>query len=84
MMEEEKRIRINDHSNQLKKQIAINEEKKMQNKRMSLEEGRKIKDKLYMEKVLLENLKTKKIRELNSYDIPAKYTTELNKKRIII
>jgi len=84
MMEEEKRRVINDHANQLKKQIAINEEKKMQSKRMSLEEGKKIKDKLYMEKMLLKNLKTKKIKELNSYDIPTKYTTELNKKRIII
>jgi len=84
IMDEEKRNRMYDHSNQLKKQIAINEEKKSQSKRVSLEEGRKIKDKLFMEKMVLENLKTRKIAELNSYDIPTKYTSELGRKRIII
>jgi len=84
-MDLEKKARINDHSHQLKKQMAINEEKKNQAKRVSLEEGKKIKDKLFMEKVLLENLKQKKINEMNSYgDIPVKYTAELARKRIII
>lgn len=82
-MEQEKKERINDHADQLKKQIAINEEKKKQGKREFLEEGKKIKDNLSNEKRLLEGIKSDKLTELTSYGIPNKYTAELARKRIV-
>jgi len=80
--ENEKALRVVDHANQLKKQIAINEEKKKQASRELLEEGRKIKEKLANEKGKLENIKSAKLAQLSTYDIPVKYTSELARKKM--
>lgn len=82
--EEEKRARFMEHSEQLKKQIALNEERRKQNAREYLEEGKKMKDKIQNEKYLLEDIKARKLNELQSLDIPTKYATELARKRIVI
>jgi len=83
-MEQEKRARIYDHAEQLKKQMAINEEKHKLSRREFLEEGKKMKDKLMNEKFLLEDIKTKKLHQLVDLDIPGKYTSELARKKIMI
>jgi len=82
--EQQRLTMIKNHANQLKKQIALNEEKNRQDKRDFLEEGKKIKDKLMHEKRVLEQIKTEKIAELKSQNIPAKYQGELAKKKIIV
>ena len=48
------------------------------------EEGKKIRDNLNSQKKLLENIKEKKLDQLNSLSIPGKYTAELAKKKINI
>lgn len=49
-----------------------------------LEEGKKIKDKLNLEKRLIETIKDNKLKDLNDKAIPDKYKTELAKKKIVI
>lgn len=49
-----------------------------------MEEGKKIRDKMLNEKRLLENIKDKKLKQLNDHSIPDKYKAELSRKKINI
>jgi len=80
----EKASKIKEHSNQLKKQIAIHEEKKKQDRKEFLEEGKKVRDKLAMEKRLLEAIKEEKLEELAVIGVEPKYAAELARKKIAI
>ena len=82
-LEEERARMVNEYADQLKKQMTVNEEKKYQTKREVLEEGRKIKQKLQREKILLENIKSRKLEHLMSAEIPVKYASELARKKIL-
>jgi hypothetical protein len=82
LIEEEKNNILKVHSNQLRSQITQNEEVKKQERLDHLEEGRKVRQEQLEEKMRLEQIKKKKIGELNQLGIPKKYTTDLSKKKI--
>lgn len=67
---------------QIRAQIQANEELKRQQRLDYLEEGRKVRQKQEDEKKKLENIKKKKITNLQDLGVPDKYQAELNRKRI--
>jgi hypothetical protein len=83
-LEQEKKSKVREHADELKKQMALNEEKKKQDKRDYLEEGKKVKDNLTKQKRLLEDIKTQKMEHLKENSIPDKYHYDLAKKKIVI
>jgi len=83
-LEQERKGKIKEHADELKKQIALNEEKKKQDKRDYLEEGKKVKDNLTHQKRLLEDIKSNKLQHLKEHSIPDKYHYDLAKKKIVI
>lgn len=70
------------HAEELKKQIIINQEKKKVELRTMLEEGRKVKNMLASERIILDDLKKDKIRELQGLGVDQKFTTQLTRKKI--
>lgn len=81
-IEEEKKEVLKKHSHQLRTQIQTNDEKSKQDRLDYLEEGRKIRQKIDEERHKIEAIKQKKLQELNTLNIPEKYTAELAKKKI--
>lgn len=81
-IEEEKKDVLKKHSQQLRSQIQNNDEKGKQDRLDYLEEGRKIRQKIDEERRKIEAIKQKKLGELNTLNIPEKYTAELAKKKI--
>ena len=81
--QQEKKQKIKEHAEELKKQIILHEEKKGQEKRDYLEEGKKVRDSLFHQKALIEEIKESKLNDLKTYGIPEKYQYDLAKKKII-
>merc|ERR1719333_1705435 len=80
---EEKELR-KVHVNELRAQIAAREERSLQERRDFLEEGNVVRAQISAERRKLENIKARKIGELEKSGVPEKYTAELARKRISI
>jgi len=80
---EEKEMRVA-HSQELRMQIGAREEKAYQERRDFLEEGNSVRASIGSERKKLENIKTRKIGELQKTGVPEKYWAELARKKISI
>ena len=81
-LEEEMTLIRKKHSEQLRAQIQQNEEKKKQDRLDYLEEGRKIRQRIDDENNQLEQIKHKKLKQLNELNIDPKYQAELARKKV--
>lgn len=70
------------HKEEILAQIADNEECKRRERREYLEEGDRLRQKHREEKLKLENIKQRKLKELQTDGVPAKYRAELERKRV--
>lgn len=81
-IEEEKKNILTSHSLQLRTQIIQNEEVKKQERLDYLEEGRRVRQNLEKEKRRLEEIKNKKLKEMQDLGISSKYQADLSRKKI--
>lgn len=81
-IEDEKKKILHDHSKQLRSQIQQNSEIHKQERLDYLEEGRLVRQKMAEEKRKLEQIKERKLNELDQLGIDGKYKAELAKKKI--
>lgn len=81
-IDDEKDKILRQHANELRAQITGNEEVRKQERLDYLEEGRKVRQQLDEEKSRLDQIKKKKLTELQHLGISDKYTAELAKKKI--
>merc|ERR1719284_2003073 len=70
------------HQQDLLAQIHEAEEKRIKQRQEHLEEGRKIRERLQRERVHLEMVKERKLRELRAAGVPEKYVAELVKMKV--
>merc|ERR1712110_1404836 len=80
---EEKAMRVQ-HASELRNQIGAREEKALQERRNFLEEGNTVRATIGHERKKLEKIKGRKIDELKKVGVPAKYWSELARKKISI
>jgi len=70
------------HKEELLAQISANKTSRINAREEYLEEGRKLREDYERERVQLEDIKDRKLRELEVDGVPAKYRAELERKRI--
>ena len=70
------------HQDQLKAQIAMNEEKRSRERREYLAEGDKLREAARLEQCRLEEIKARKLRDLQASGVPAKYCSELARAKV--
>lgn len=80
--EQQMDIRRN-HRNELLAQIQANDEYRSKERSEYLEEGKKLRQQHLEEKMKLEHIKTRKLRELEELGVPDKYRAELERKRVL-
>ena len=71
------------HRNELLAQIQANEEYRHKERSEYLEEGKKLRNQHQEQKMKLEHIKMKKLKELEELGVPAKYRAELERKRVL-
>jgi len=71
-----------EHKGELINQIMINEERKNKERKEYLEEGERLRQQHRAEKARLDSIKHRKLVELESSGVPAKYRAELQRKKI--
>lgn len=72
-IDDEKKNILRQHADQLRSQITQNEEVKKQDRLDYLEEGRKLRQEINEEKSRINQIKDKKVKELETLGIPKKY-----------
>ena len=82
MIDDEKKNILRQHADQLRTQITQNEEYGKQERLDHLEEGRKIRQSQEEERRRLEQIKNRKLGELENLGISQKYTADLAKKKV--
>ncbi|QDZ25307.1 cilia- and flagella-associated protein 45 [Chloropicon primus] len=75
-------IRTN-HRDELLAQIQANEEFRGKERKEYLEEGKKLRQQHLEEKMKLEHIKSRKLKELEELGVPDKYRAELERKRVL-
>jgi len=78
---QQSQIRKN-HKEEILNQISQNDETRKKERQEYLEEGEKLRQRHKDEKLRLEKIKGRKLTELNSAGVPAKYRAELERKKI--
>ena len=71
------------HRNELLAQIQANEEYRDKERSEYLEEGKKLRMQHLEEKMKLEQIKERKLKELEELGVPDKYRAELERKRVL-